>query len=150
MGEMEVLRVGVCGCAPSFHGKFTGLTVSVQQFKDGALEQPRTFTLEEVIIPEEGDQRDALRDSRTHFFFDVHPGQTSITWIELIPHKRRQAQKGQKDYLYIGGFKGWIREQWYSPEGLGGKEVCRAIEKMLSRLTREKFEQWFLVMNARR
>ena len=137
MSETAILRVGICACTSSYHG-----TLMNQEVVVSYRGQQKKFTLQEALIPEE-EQRKALKESRCHFFLDVHDYQVSLFLNELLPNR-----KGISERLYIGRNRGinrrWIYKGWRSPPP--ADEILDAIGRLITILGEEKGTKWLLRM----
>lgn len=130
MGKPQELRIGIYDCTDAFHGQLGGLTI------EGFI----TFTLKEVVIPEES-QRETLRKSRCHFFIDFHQevgpwGGVSLMWNELIPDRRGW------DCLFMGGRNIALKKRWPVEHPPTNEEILEEISGMLSKLPSAKFQEW--------
>lgn len=90
------IRVGICGCSPTYQGKFAGRTIRMPS--------GRLVTLQEFSIPDKGQRfRKRLRDTRCHFFLDYHTAglniEVALDLLELVSNGENRGWK-----LYIGGF----------------------------------------------
>lgn len=80
MDQPTILLVGVCACAPFWHGKLTGKKFTVTSMTNyhyfcmhmmEDISAPRTFEIQEILIPEKS-HHEPLKKARCHFFIDTH------------------------------------------------------------------------------
>lgn len=135
MSQPNILRLGICGCAAKFHGRFEKQTITVNN---------ATLHIQEVIIAEEDHRRD-IRASRAHFFLDFHTYNqgkisTSLFRVELMPN----GKGGERMYFGSHYYKQVWRNRWYATSIYipRSKRILNAIQTILAAMDAREFKKW--------
>jgi len=128
MGEIIILKVGICACTPLFHGQFAGHTFQVGS---------REFVLEEVVIPEDGVRRQiiTLINRECQIFLDVHGHTIFLDLYQVIPVRN--------EYLLVNGL-GTKTIHWdqTNENSLTTDHVLDTLRTQIECLMEEQVEKW--------
>ncbi|RJQ14580.1 hypothetical protein C4553_00710 [Candidatus Parcubacteria bacterium] len=141
---MQILRVGICGCTSRFHGAFRNCALNVLP-KGRIGVRPIRFRLVEAVIPEKGDEREALRRLRCHFFLDQHtlvgfklPLETTLTRNRLVSNGANRP----KFYMANGFGRIGLSQLWETRRSPSVRTILDAMQAMLEQWDASQLGRW--------
>jgi len=144
MSRPITIQVGICECTNSYHGRLKGRTLRTDRHR---------FRIKEVVVAEDH-QGESLKNSRCHFFIDVHhlytisKISTSLDLNDII-----HGANGHRR-LFIGGVdgkRGMGRKRlwWTSKRSKRLSTILKGIEEILRGIEPAELKRWLSRMATR-
>ena len=147
MSRPITIRVGICECTNSYHGRLKGRTLRTDRHR---------FRIKEVVITEDH-QRQNIKDNSCHFFIDVHRSisvrsHISEIWTNLDLNDIAHGSDGHR-YLFIGGFSRVRRRRtgfyWTTKRPKRFSTILKGIEEILRGIEPAELKRWLSRMATR-
>lgn len=148
MRRPTILRIGVCGCSPCYHGKLAGCSFSISRLAGFKLRQPRMFQFREVVVSDGPNRlfRQTLRRFRCHFFLDLHRTYDLGYRVTL---KRNFFYNGPGKTCRVligGGFMdndtGKFYDEWEQRRPSNPRVVVARLKRMLGSFKVAELDRW--------
>jgi len=137
MSEPITIRVGICECTNSYHGRLKGRTLRTDRYR---------FRIKEVVVAEDH-QGESIKDSGCHFFIDAHRSYTaSELWTSLDLNDIIYDSNGHRR-LFIGGVDGkrgmGLRRFWWTTKRpKRPSAILKGIEEILRGIEPAELRRW--------